>query len=51
MDLFYSAEKNVQMLIYLMKQNGIKKVIASPGTTNITFVASIQSDPFFEIYQ
>ena len=50
MDLFYSAEKNVQMLIYLMKQNGIKKVIASPGTTNITFVASIQSDPFFEIY-
>lgn len=50
MDSFYTVEKNVQMLIYLMKQHGIKKVIASPGTTNITFVASIQQDPYFTIY-
>lgn len=50
MDVFYTRERNVAMLIYLMKQHGIKKVIASPGTTNITFVASIQQDSFFEIY-
>lgn len=46
----YSAERNVQMLIYLMKQHGIKRVIISPGATNITFVASIQQDPYFELY-
>lgn len=47
---FYSAERNVQIVISLMKQYGIKKVIASPGATNVTFVASIQQDPYFEIY-
>lgn len=46
----YSSEMNVQILIALMKAHGIKKVIASPGTTNLTFVGSIQNDPFFEIY-
>lgn len=47
---FYTSEKNVQIVIALLKANGIKKVVASPGTTNMTFVASIQRDPFFEIY-
>ena len=50
MEFKYTVEKNVQMLIYLLKAHGIKKVIASPGTTNITFVASMQQDPYFEIY-
>ena len=50
MEYYYTEEKNVQMLVYLMKAHGIKRVIASPGTTNVTFVASIQQDPFFEIY-
>ena len=31
-------------------QHGIKRIIASPGTTNISFVASVQNCPFFEIY-
>lgn len=47
---YYTAERNVQILIYLLKAHGIKRVIASPGTTNITFVASIQQDPFFELF-
>lgn len=47
---FYTVERNVQIVISLLKQHGIKRVIASPGTTNMTFVGSIQSDPFFEIY-
>ncbi len=47
---YYNAEANVQLLIYLMKAHGIKKVIISPGATNIAFVGSIQQDPYFEIY-
>ena len=47
---YYTNERNVQILISLLKQYGIKKVIASPGTTNMTFVGSIQHDPWFEIY-
>lgn len=50
MNTNYTAEKHTQILIALLKAHGIKKVIASPGTTNICFVASIQSDPWFEIY-
>lgn len=46
----YTTEKNIQILISLMKQYGIKKVIVSPGATNYTFVGSIQNDPFFELY-
>lgn len=47
---YYNSERSIQLLISLLKQHNIKKVIASPGATNITFVASIQQDPFFEIY-
>lgn len=46
----YTDEANVQILIALMKHHGVKRVIASPGTTNITFVGSIQDDPWFEVY-
>lgn len=49
-DKFYTAERNAQIVLYLLKQNGIHKVIASPGTTNITVVASMQQDPWFEMY-
>lgn len=50
MENLYTNEKHTQILIALLKSHGIKKVIASPGTTNITFIASIQHDPYFEIY-
>lgn len=46
----YTTELNVQIVIALLKEYGIKRVVASPGTTNMTFVASIQNDPFFEVY-
>lgn len=46
----YTDERNVQMLLYLLKVNNIKRIIASPGTTNISFVASVQNDNFFEVY-
>ncbi|MCP1382036.1 thiamine pyrophosphate-binding protein [Runella salmonicolor] len=46
----YSDEKNVQILVALLKRYGIKKIIASPGTTNMSFVISLQNDPYFEMY-
>lgn len=49
-EMYYTSERNVQILISLLKAHGIKRVIASPGTTNMTFVGSIQQDPFFEIW-
>lgn len=47
---FYTDEKNVQVVVSLLKAYGINKVIASPGTTNLTFVACLQHDPFFKVY-
>lgn len=49
-DKFYSTEINVQVVVALLKANGIRKIVASPGTTNYSLVGSLQSDPFFEIY-
>lgn len=48
--LYYTNEKNCQVVISLLKSHNIKKIIISPGATNITFVASVQQDSFFEIY-
>ena len=50
MEKFYTDEKHTQILIALLKAHNIKKIVANPGTTNICFIASIQHDPFFEIY-
>lgn len=47
---YYTNEVNTLVLISLLKEHHIKRIIASPGTTNISFVASVQSDPYFEIY-
>ena len=38
------------ILLALLKAHGIRKVIASPGTTNIALVASMQQDPYFQMY-
>lgn len=47
---FYSSEKNIQIILALLKANGIRKVIVSPGATNFSFVGSVQHDPYFELY-
>lgn len=46
----YSSEKNIQILIALLKAHNIRKVVASPGATNMSLVASLQNDPWFEMY-
>lgn len=48
--LLYTNDKGTQIVLSLLKAHGIKKVIASPGTTNIALVASMQIDPWFEMY-
>lgn len=50
MKKIYTAEENIQILISLLKEHNIKKVVVNPGTSNISFVASIQSDDYFELY-
>ena len=46
----YTDERNVQIVIALLKAHGIRRVIASPGTTNMTFVVSVQNDPWFQLW-
>ena len=46
----YTDEKNILLILALLKKHGIKKVITSPGSTNHTLVKSMQNDPYFELY-
>ena len=46
----YSSERNVQMLLSLLKVHKIKKMVLSPGSANASFVASAQYDGEFELY-
>lgn len=50
MERFYTNEVNTLILISLLKEHNIKRIIASPGTTNISFVASVQKDSYFEVF-
>lgn len=50
MDLKFSDERAAQILVSLLKQHNIRKLVASPGTTNITFLATAMHDTWFEIY-
>lgn len=50
METYYTVERNIQMLISLMKAHNIKKIVISPGTTNMCFTASVQQDNYFELF-
>lgn len=47
---YYTTERSIQILIYLLKEHNIKKIVISPGCTNVEFAYSVQQDGFFEIY-
>lgn len=49
-DKHYTVEKHTQILISLLKTHGVRKIVASPGATNVCLLGSLQSDSFFEIY-
>ena len=46
----YTDEVNIQILVSLMKHHGVRRVVASPGATNVTLVACLQRDPYFTVY-
>lgn len=46
----YTNLVNVQVIISLLKQNNISHVVLSPGTRNVPFVHSVETDPFFHCY-
>lgn len=48
--MFYTNERNTQIVVSLLKANNIKYVVTSPGTTHMCFVGSVQHDPFFKVY-
>lgn len=50
MQKYYTNEVDVQIMISSLKKHTIRRIVVSPGSTNHTFVLSIQNDPYFEIY-
>ena len=47
---YYTIERNTQIILSVLKAYNIKRIIVSPGATNICFVGSVQNDDFFEVY-
>lgn len=46
----YSALKNVQVIISLLKKYNIRHLVLSPGSRNMPFVHSVEQDDFFKCY-
>lgn len=46
----YTDDKNAQVVLALLKKYNIKKIVVSPGTTNVPIARAVQLDPFFEGY-
>ena len=47
---YYTDERNAQIVIALLKAHGIKRVIASPGSTHMSFLGSAEYDSWFQIW-
>lgn len=47
---YYSSDKSTLILLSLLKAHNIQYVIASPGTTNMALVGSMQHDSFFKLF-
>jgi len=46
----YTDDRGAQIVLSLLKQFGIRKIVVSPGTTNVPISMSVQNDPDFEVY-
>lgn len=40
----------IMIMVDLLKEHNIKRIVISPGGTNIPFVKAVQNDPFFQCY-
>jgi 2-succinyl-5-enolpyruvyl-6-hydroxy-3-cyclohexene-1-carboxylate synthase len=43
MEQYYSNERNVQILVSLLKQHGIKRVVVSPGSTSKRLISRLDT--------
>lgn len=50
MNKYYTTERNIQIVISLLKSHGIRRIVTSPGATDVSIVGSLQNDSFFELY-
>lgn len=50
MSNFYSNEPDILELVALLKEHNIRYAVVSPGSTNISFAASLRYDPDFKVY-
>ncbi|HRQ86571.1 MAG TPA: thiamine pyrophosphate-binding protein, partial [Candidatus Saccharibacteria bacterium] len=48
--MLYTEDKNAHIVINLLKKFGIRKIVVSPGTTNVPIAMTVQNDPWFEVY-
>ena len=48
--IMYTDDKNAQIVLALLKKYNIRKIVVSPGTTNVPIARAVQTDPFFEGY-
>lgn len=46
----FTDEVNAQIVLSALKEMNIKKIVVSPGNTNIPISEGVQIDPFFEVY-
>lgn len=46
----FTDDKSAQIVLSLLKSYGIKKIVVSPGMTNVPISRSVQVDPWFEAY-
>lgn len=47
--MFFASEKNVHIIVSLIKQHDIKNVVVSPGTSTIPFVLAVCEDAYFHV--
>ena len=46
----YTDDKNAQIVLALLKKYNVRKIVVSPGTTNVPISRAVQQDRFFEVY-
>lgn len=46
----YSNKRNVQILVSLLKEHGVKHAVISPGSRNMALVVSLEGDPDIACY-
>ena len=46
----YPDDRNAQVVLALLKKYNVRKIVISPGTTNVPISRTVQTDPFFEVY-